>query len=582
MSGERNIPNQSATDQPGFEIRIDGNTIPESVPVRSIVVTKEFNTISSATIAILDGDPSAETFEYSNSDHFVPGNNIEIKAGYQQNLNTIFKGIIVAQKLRVRENSNPVLIVECRDAAYKMTLGRKNKYFEDKKDSEIIEEILGEYSLESELEASSITHKQMVQYHSTDWDFAVMRAECNNMLLLPDDGKLIMKKPNTNDTEAFSVTFGATMIEFDGEMNARTLSESTEGKGWSYADQEALLAESENIEEYDIGNRTAGQLAGDAGFEKQVLKHAGLKDENELELWASSRQHKTANSKIRGRAKFQGTPQIKPGLVLDIQGLGARMNGKTIVWGIRHQIDEGNWLVDAQLGYEEKDFHEKFKVAQTQAGGMLPPVHGLEIGVVTAIQGDPAGEYRIKVKIPSLNNSEDGIWARIATLDAGSSRGSFFRPEIDDEVVLGFLNDDPRYPLVLGMLNSSAKPAPSENSDDNHEKGFVSRSGMKIWFNDETVDMVFETPNNNKISLSDNDGWLKVEDENGNVVLMDSSGIRLETQGDISISALGDVNIEGNNVSISANARMTASGSAGAEISSTGTTVVSGSLVQLN
>ena len=37
--------------------------------------------------------------------------------------------------------------------------------------------------------------------------------------------------------------------------------------------------------------------------------------------------------------------------------------------------------------------------------------------------------------------------------DAGENRGSFWRPEIGDEVVLGFLNSDPRDAIILGMLN---------------------------------------------------------------------------------------------------------------------------------
>lgn len=582
MSGERNIPNRRATDVPGLQILIEGTAIPESIPVNGVVVSKEFNTISSARITILDGDPSAESFEYSNSDLFIPGKNIEIKAGYQQDFSTIFKGIIVAQKLRVRENSNPNLLIECRDACYKLTLGRKNKYYENQKDSDIIEEIFDEFGLQTEIETTSVTHKQMVQYHSTDWDFAVMRAECNNMLLLPDDGKLIMKKPDVTASEAFSVIFGASMIEFDGTLDARNIPENTESKGWSYADQEALINENDSVDEANIGNIDAEQLAGDAGFSKKVLQHSGLKEENELDLWANAKQHKLVNSKIRGRAKFIGTPEIKPGQVLDIQGLGARINGKTIVWAVRHQLSEGTWSVDAQLGYDEKDFHEKYKVADSQAGGMLPPVNGLEIGIVTALEGDPDGEYRIRVKIPTLNNSEDGIWARIATMDAGSGRGSFFRPEIGDEVVLGFLNDDPRNPLVLGMLNSSAKPCPSENSDDNHEKGIVTRSRMKVWFNDEQVEMFIETPNGNIITISDNEGKICLEDENGNVLLLDPDGISMNTLGDINISAVGDINLEGTNINLSANAQASVDGSAGAEITSSGSTTVRGSIVQIN
>ena len=54
-----------------------------------------------------------------------------------------------------------------------------------------------------------------------------------------------------------------------------------------------------------------------------------------------------------------------------------------------------------------------------------------------------------------------------------------------DEVVIGFLDDDPRQAVILGMLHSSAKAAPLQGSDDNHEKVYQSRSKMRIYFNDD-------------------------------------------------------------------------------------------------
>ena len=84
-----------------------------------------------------------------------------------------------------------------------------------------------------------------------------------------------------------------------------------------------------------------------------------------------------------------------------------------------------------------------------------------------------------------ISKDDEGIWARVASLDAGKERGFFFRPEIGDEVVVGFLDEDPRHAVILGMMSSSALPAPMKGSDDNHEKGYVSRSGMRLTFNDD-------------------------------------------------------------------------------------------------
>lgn len=582
MSGERTIPADGSTDQPRFGIFVDNEQLPEALPVYSIIVNKELNRISGAKITILDGNPSEEHFEWSSSSYFIPGNKIEIKAGYDKNTETIFKGVVVAQRIKARADSDPVLIVECRDVAYKMTNGRKNRYYSDMKDSEIIEQIIGEYGISGDIDSTTFTNKQMVQYRSTDWDFIIMRAEANGMCVFPDDGILRLFTPDVSSAAEFSVLFGAVMLEFDGELDARIQVEKVEARGWNASEQELETAEDDEIDEAEIGNIQSKELSSSTGYKEASLINTGLNDNEELQLWADSKKMKSVNSKIRGRAKFIGKASVKPGMVLELQGLGNRMDGSTLVWGVRHDLIEGAWTTNVELGIPDKFFFEKFQVADAQAGGLLPPVHGLEIGIVTTLEDDPESEFRIKVKLPTLDNSDEGIWARVCTLDAGSNRGSYFMPEIGDEVILGFLNDDPRSPIVLGMLNSSAKPAPSEHSDDNHEKGFVTRSGMKIWFNDDLITTIMETPNGNIITISDDEGKISIEDENANTFVLNSDGVSVESPFDITIKASGDVSIEGMNVKLKANTELKAESSASSELSSSGITVIKGSQVQIN
>src|SRR5690606_9189119 len=130
-------------------------------------------------------------------------------------------------------------------------------------------------------------------------------------------------------------------------------------------------------------------------------------------------------------------------------------------------------------------FAQTYNLQQPLAGALMPPIQGLHIGVVTKLEDDPQGEDRIMVRLPTIDSADEGIWSRISTLDAGKNRGTFFRPEIGDEVIVGFINNDPRFAVILGMCNSSEKSAPLATSDDNHEKGYVSRSEMKMIFNDE-------------------------------------------------------------------------------------------------
>jgi len=181
------------------------------------------------------------------------------------------------------------------------------------------------------------------------------------------------------------------------------------------------------------------------------------------------------------------------------------------------------------------------------------------------------------------------MWARLATLDAGKERGTFFRPEIDDEVIVGFLNDDPRHPIVLGMCHSSAKPAPEAAKDDNHLKGYISREKMKLTFDDEKKIIALETPGGNKITLSDEDKGIILEDQNGNKITLNDSGIKIESSKDLSLKASKDIKIEGKNVDIKAQTAFKAEGTSSAEVSGasttikgSATTVIKGGMVQIN
>ncbi len=292
---------------------------------------------------------------------------------------------------------------------------------------------------------------------------------------------------------------------------------------------------------------------------------------------------------MRGRVKFQGFAGVLPGNIIEVTGIGERFEGKLYVSGIRHSFANGNWETDVQFGLSTELFAETYNLRPLPAAGLVPAISGLQIGIVTVLENDPDGEDRIKVKLPLISTEDEGIWARLSTLDAGKERGTFFRPEIDDEVVVGFLNDDPRYPVVLGMCHSSAKPAPEPAKDDNHRKGYVSREKIKLTFDDEKKIIALETPGGNKITISDEDKGIVLEDQNGNKITLDDSGIKIESSKDLILKAAKDIKIEGKNTDIKAQTAFKAEGTSSAEISGanttikgSATTVIKGGMVQIN
>ncbi|MBN2635891.1 MAG: type VI secretion system tip protein VgrG [Prolixibacteraceae bacterium] len=581
MPQQRTIPTSRSADLLTMKILIGGTEISQTIEVLSIVVEKEINRIPTAKLVIKDGDVAEQSFPVSDQELFLPGKEIEIKAGYHSDNETIFKGIIIKHNLKIR-SSGSLLIIECKDLAVKLAVGRKSKYFYESKDSDILEEIIGKYSLQSDVESTNVVHQEIVQYNTSDWDFCVLRAQANGKVVIVDDGKINIQKPDFSQRKIVTVAYGDTLFEFDAEMDARTQFQKVTSYGWNFADQELMEIEANNPGVTTNGNVSASDLASTINHENLELKNGGIIPDAELQEWADAKSLFNQLSKIRGRVKFQGIPEIKPGKTIELKGVGDRFNGNAYVSAVRHQLSEGNWMVDAQLGMNPKWFSETADVNDLPAAGLLAAINGLQIGIVTQLENDPDGEDRIHVRLPIVEKESEGIWARVSTLDAGENRGSFFRPEIKDEVIVGFINGNPNNAIVLGMLNSSAKPAPIVASDDNHEKGFVTRSEMKFIFNDEKKSVVLETPGGKKITVDEDAGIIQLEDENSNIMTMDSNGITLESQGDISLKATGDIKLEGTNVNISANAQFKAEGSAGAEVSTSAVAVLKGSMVQIN
>jgi uncharacterized protein involved in type VI secretion and phage assembly len=263
--------------------------------------------------------------------------------------------------------------------------------------------------------------------------------------------------------------------------------------------------------------------------------------------------------------------------------VGQRYNGDVLVTGLRHDFDlVQGWKTHVQFGGTETWSAEDHDVSAPRAGALLPAVSGLQIGKVVSNEDD-AGEHRVRVRLPLVGMEEDGIWARVASLDAGDDRGLFFRPEVDDEVVVGFLEDDPRRAVILGMLHSSAKPAPLAGSNDNHEKVYQSRSKMRLYFNDDKKLMSFETPAGNKITLSEDAKAVTIEDQNGNKIEMTDAGIKIEAAKALELKAGTEIKLEsGTSFDVKGGTELKMEGSAGVELTSSAVTKIKGSIIQLN
>jgi len=571
----------AATGEVAIVIKLGGQNLPPEHGLLSLLVERTVNKIASANIIVQDDDTGDKPYPFSNETFSKPGADVEITAGYGEESEIIFKGIVVSHRLKI-DKRRSVVILECKDKAVKMTMVNKSSYFYDMKDSDVWSGLISSAGLTAEVAATTVTHKEMVQYSTTDWDFMLCRAEANSMLTLTVDGTVKVMKPASAGTAVLTAKFGDNVLEFDGSMDARTQLQSVAFSAWDAATQ--LMAKEESAEPSMLSNGdiSSKDLSAAVADEPYAIAHSGKIDTDEMKSFADAKLSKSRLAKMRGRVKLQGTAAIKPGDVITLDGFGSRFNGNVMATAVRHEIVKGNWLTDIQFGLAPNWYAQEANVNDAPAAAMLPAIQGLQVGVVTALENDPDGENRIKVKVPVISEAEEGIWTRNAAMDAGDGRGWVVLPEIGDEVIVGFINNDPRDAVVLGSLHSSAKPPPIAAKDDNHIKGWTTRSGIKILIDDDKKTVEISTPGGNKLMMDEDQKKVTITDQNENSLEMSSNGIKIESAKDIILKATGDIKAEGINIENKASAAFKGEGSGSAELKSSGQTTVKGSMVMIN
>jgi Rhs element Vgr protein len=566
-----------------FSITVNGQVLPDAVGVLEIVVTNIVNAIPKAKVVVMDGSAASQNFDLSNGTNFIPGAEISIAAGYNGENEVIFSGLIISQTIRANEDGSQMEI-ECRDKAIKLTAGRKNKIWEDVSDHDAITDLVGQNGITADIDGLNLQHKQLVQFNCSNWDFIVTRAELNSALVITEAGKLTIAMPNASEESTATYTYGSEIYDFEAQMDARTQYPQVLTKNWNYTNQEVKEGTSAAKTLPQQGNISGDDLAEVLGWEDNSLYHSGNVAEQESTEWATAQLFRSRLNKLIGNFRVQGDNKLKPGIIVELLGIGERFSGKCWVTGVIHSYSgEAAWYSHVQFGLDKKLHSYNFDdIVEKPATGIIPPVNGLQIGIVTQLENDPDGENRIRVRLPTVENEGDGIWARLASVDAGKEHGWVWNPEINDEVIIGFINDDPRDAVILGRLYSSSFPPHLAAKDDNYLKGLSTKSKLQVLFDDEKKIIKIETPGGNFITLDEDQKKIAIQDINGNKIEMSEDGIKIESIKDIILKASGDFKIDGTNITTNANAQLKLSGSAGTEISSSAITKVKGSMVQIN
>ena len=447
----------SPTDVAGniatFTIRANGKVIAGGIQVVSVETWHAVDRIPRARLIVSNGDPTGEALEFGAQKQLAPGVKIEVALGYDSKEATVFSGVVRRQGLRTQPRGPASLVIEASGFALGMTLARSNAVTESATDSEICTVLIRRAGLEAKVTGADTRHEGLVQYHASDWDMLVMRAQANGMVVIADGSRVAVASPDLSASPVLSLAYGESILDMNLEVDGAAEVPDVESHALKSGGKETLEGKAGSCRDHTFVGETSPDIAKTLGVKTLRQQAAGGMTAPELADWSKADQLRRRLAKVRGHVRFPGSSLARVGALVGLEGLGENFSGSAFVSGVSHEVADGAWTTTIEIGLEAAWFAATAPaIAAPPAAGQVPPIHGVQIGVVLKVKGDPADDGRVLVAMPLMPETA-GIWAR---------RGPFAGTlKEKDEVALAFLNNDPRYPVVLGSLYSKDNPAPA-------------------------------------------------------------------------------------------------------------------------
>lgn len=472
---------------------------------------------------------------------------IEVKIAFEKEMKTLFKGVIKSLDVE-HEGCNVVAKIECKDKALQLTrtsteAENNNQTFEEKLTTFTNNLTLGDNLSGQSWGSEHVTHNNT----TAPWDYLIGFLDSIGMMVTLRNAEFnavdILQPPATI---TYMAENGINVHAFSGRVDPERRRSMVVIQHWDIETQATTTVTSE---------QTTAENPHTVRIDQTNLQPATV------QRIADTMVVKSKIASIIGKVTTFGNLNAKIGDYIGFSKVNPEIDKEQLlITTEEHIIQNGCWKTEFSYGLEnERSFTENTTTGINNSHAQLGQsntVNGLQIGIVTQIVEDPNNQFRIKVRLPMLSESGEGVWARLATLQAANNMGSYFIPNIDDEVIVGCLGNNPDTPIILGSLYSSSRAMPFPITEDNFIRGFVTKEETKIIMDDEKKSIEISTKKGNKITISDDLKGIVIEDENKNKITMDDQGITIESSKDLTLKAKSNIKIEGSAISGNASGNM--------------------------
>ncbi len=551
----------------GIEVKVNGAQLdPKWRDV--LIEVKVVDSLTLPDMALIRiADPKGENVD---TQPLQLGKDIEIKASAMGDRATesIFKGQIAAVEPEFGAKGCTIA-VRAYDKAHKLNRVRKVRTFQQMSAGDMVKKIAGDYGLAPKVESTDVVHEFFQQSNETDWDFLWRLALMHDYEVVVSDNDLNFRPANSDAAAPVTLTWQDTMISFRPRMSGVQQVTTVNVRSWdpkSKANVGGTAAAPETTSKPGVQR---SQVANDLGGGTTTVTDRVAANNGEANAIAKSTLARTADSFYEADGVALGDPAIKAGKKVQIEGVGKNFGGTFMVTSSTHTMRGGT-------GYQTS-----FQISGRSSRTLLELIRqpeardwssSLVVGVVTN-NNDPDQMGRVRVKYPSLSDTEESAWARIATPSAGNARGLLMLPQVNEEVIVGFEHNDPRRPIVVGSL-FNGRDKPGADLLQNRDGSFAMLSNEKAHMHTKK-DFEIKSDQNMIVEIT-KDEKVKV---GGNAEHTATGNNKMKAQ-QFNVEAGSTMTLKGVSVTVEASASLTLKG-ATVDIQGSGPVNIKGAIINL-
>lgn len=451
----------------------------------------------------------------------------------------------------------PELVVTAHDVSHRLARGSTVKTYVQMTYSDIVTAVLGRARvLAGKIDATSGVHDYTLQ---TETDIAFISELANRVgydWWVDDAKKFNFTKPVAGTTE---VQLGREELHSFSVKATGHRPDSYQVIGWDVVQQAAAKSDAQAVSAASIKpSSTLADLAKSTPFGTAPFVSANVAAGTVAEANAvsSSLQLKGASASVVAKGVSVGDARLRPGAKVKVAGFGP-LDGTYHVTEVEHVYGRMGMTSRFVAGDRHPTSLVDVLSHNNGSGSMTQTVghSGLAVGVVTSLN-DPDSRNRVRVKFPGLSDTNESAWARVLSLGGGESRGMVFIPEVGDEVLVGFENNDVRQPVILGGLYNANAAVPSwdvENGKVTARK-IQSRTGHYV----ELADGEGDAKQHIQLMLEGNTHRLRLGKDRFDIELPANKPMTIKIgNSKIDIAGNGDMTLEARNIALKAQLNVT-------------------------